>query len=141
MPLGAFISSGEIMDSLKTNPPLGHITTFGGHPVSCAAGMATLKILLEENLITQAVSKEKLFKKLLVHPAIISVRGKGLLIAIELKSIEFTKKAVKECIKNGVATDWFLFAENCLRISPPLIISEDDIRKACELILLSIDEV
>jgi len=140
MPLGAFISSKEIMDSLKTNPPLGHITTFGGHPVSCAAGIATLKILLEEDLITQAASKEKLFKKLLVHPAIKSVRGKGLLIAIELESIEFTKKVIKECIKNGVTTDWFLFAENCLRIAPPLIITEQEIKKACEVIISSIDQ-
>ena len=139
MPVGGFISSKKIMGALKENPILGHITTFGGHPVCCAAGLAALEVLLSENLIDTVESKSNLFKKLLVHPAIKEIRGKGLMLAIELESFEFNKKVIDRCIENGVVTDWFLHCSNSMRIAPPLIITKDQIRKACEVILEAID--
>ena len=135
MPLGAFISSPEIMKSLTNNPVLGHITTFGGHPVCCAAALANLDIILEEKLFSKAKQKSELFLKLLKHPKIKEVRVKGLLIAIELNDAETNHKAISNCIKNGVITDWFLFAPHCMRIAPPLIISDEEIKFACEIIL------
>jgi acetylornithine/N-succinyldiaminopimelate aminotransferase len=139
MPIGAFISSNEIMSALKENPILGHITTFGGHPVCCAAGLAALEVLLHEDFISKVESKSNLFSQLLVHPAIKEVRGKGLMLAIELESFEFNKKVIDRCIANGVVTDWFLHCSNSMRIAPPLIIREDEIRIACEVILEAID--
>ena len=138
MPIGAFISSKEIMSSLTANPALGHITTFGGHPVSCAASLATLKILLEENLIGQVDEKEKLFREILKHLSIKEIRGRGLLLAVEFESYEFNKKVIDTCLENGVITDWFLFCNNAMRIAPPLTITTDEIKKACEVILKSI---
>ena len=135
MPLGAFVADKKLMDCLTENPVLGHITTFGGHPVCCASGMASMKVLLEERLIDGIKEKEELFKSLLVHKKIKAVRSFGLWIAIEFDSFETNKKVIDECIKNGVMTDWFLFASHCLRISPPLTISEDQIKKACKIIL------
>jgi len=135
MPLGAFISGKEIMNRLTENPVLGHITTFGGHPVSCAAGMAAMKVLLQEKIPDTVKKKERLFKSLLIHPKIKSVHSCGLWMAIEFDSFETNKKIIDTCIKNGLMTDWFLFASNCLRISPPLIISEEQIKKACTIIL------
>jgi len=140
MPLGAFISSSKIMASLKTNPALGHITTFGGHPVSCAAGLASLNVLLASNVIDKVKLKEVLFRKLLVHPSIKKVRSKGLLISVEFENFETNKKIIDDCIANGVIVDWFLFAENCLRIAPPLIISEKEIETACQIIVNSIEK-
>jgi acetylornithine/N-succinyldiaminopimelate aminotransferase len=139
MPVGAFIASKEIMGALKENPILGHITTFGGHPVCCAAGLAALEILLTENLIEAVERKSNVFKELLVHPAIKEIRGKGLMLAIELESFEFNKKVIDRCIENGVITDWFLHCSNSMRIAPPLIITDEQIRKACEVILEAID--
>lgn len=139
MPLGAFISSKKIMSALTENPYLGHITTFGGHPVCCAAALENLKILLKEKFIQQVKQKEKLFRRLLVHPKIRSVRSAGLLIAIEFSSYEENRKVIDRCIEMGLITDWFLFAPHCLRIAPPLIIEEREIRKACNIILESID--
>jgi acetylornithine/succinyldiaminopimelate/putrescine aminotransferase len=138
MPLGAFISSQEIMASLKDNPILGHITTFGGHPVSCAAGNAALKFLIKSKLLDQVEEKEALFRKLLVHPKIKGISGKGLMLAIELDSFEEVENTMKNCIENGVIVDWFLYNLESLRISPPLIISEDEIRSVCDMILKSI---
>lgn len=135
MPIGAFISSKEIMHSLTNNPHLGHITTFGGHPVSCAASAATLTVLLEEKLIEQVENKEKLFRSLLKHPRIKSINGKGLLLAIEFESYELNKKIIDKCIEKGVITDWFLFNSHSMRIAPPLTITEEEITKACEIIL------
>ncbi len=141
MPLGAFISSQKIMSSLKTNPELGHITTFGGHPVCCAAGLANLKELLEGDLIKKVKEEETLFKKLLVHPVIKEIRSKGLLIAIEFDDFETNKKVIDECIKNGIIVDWFLNASHCMRIAPPLIISEKEIESACNIIINSINKI
>ncbi|MBK5270674.1 MAG: aspartate aminotransferase family protein [Bacteroidia bacterium] len=134
MPLGAFIADKKLMKELAENPVLGHITTFGGHPVCCAAGMAAMKVLLEEGMMKEIKKKEDLFKSLLSHPQIKTVRSFGIWLAVEFDSFETNKKIIDACIEAGVITDWFLFASNCLRISPPLIISEEQIKKACNII-------
>ncbi|WP_317044321.1 aspartate aminotransferase family protein [Pedobacter ginsengisoli] len=121
MPIGAFVSSNEIMMSLATNPILGHITTFGGHPVSCAAGLATLQTIVQENIVNGVTEKGELFKKLLVHPAIKEVRGKGLMIAIEFENFETNKKIIDACIADGIISDWFLHCSNSMRIAPHLL--------------------
>ena len=122
------------MASLTDNPVLGHITTFGGHPVCCAAGMAAIKALLDEGMMNKVKKKEELFRSLLTHPKIKSIRSFGLWLAVEFDSFESNKIIIDACISAGVLTDWFLFAPNCLRISPPLIISEKQIEKACEVL-------
>jgi len=139
MPVGTFISSGEIMSSLKENPILGHITTFGGHPVCCASGLAALEVLLNENLINTVAEKETMFRKLLVHPAIKEIRGAGLMLAIEFESFECNKKIIDHCIEQGVITDWFLHCSNAMRIAPPLIITPDEIKQACSVIMAAIE--
>lgn len=139
MPVGAFIASNSIMSALKENPILGHITTFGGHPVCCAAGLAALEALLDERLCDQVSAKEALFRELLMHPAIKEVRGKGLMLAVELDSFELNKKIIDRCIDNGIVTDWFLHCSNSMRLAPPLIITDKEIRKACEVIIESIE--
>jgi len=140
LPLGAFISSKEIMDKLSFDPALGHITTFGGNPVSCAAAYATLNVIIKNELYKKAESKERLFRKNLNHPAIKSINGKGLMLAVEFDSFETNKKIIDSLIKKGVITDWFLFAPKCLRIAPPLTISEEQINYACSLIIDTINE-
>jgi acetylornithine/succinyldiaminopimelate/putrescine aminotransferase len=139
MPIGAFIASREIMAALKNNPILGHITTFGGHPVNCAAGLAALQVLEQEQLIDSVTSKSDLFRQLLVHPAIKEVRGKGLMLATELESFELNKKIIDRCIENGIITDWFLHCSNSMRIAPPLVITDEEIRQACQIIIEAID--
>jgi acetylornithine/succinyldiaminopimelate/putrescine aminotransferase len=141
MPLGAFIADKKLMNTFTNNPTLGHITTFGGHPVCCAAGLAAMKALLEEGMMNEVRKKEELFRSLLVHQRIRSVRSFGLWLAVEFDSFETNKKIIDHCISNGILTDWFLFAANSLRISPPLIISEDQIKKASEIILLGCDSL
>jgi acetylornithine/succinyldiaminopimelate/putrescine aminotransferase len=138
MPLGAFIADKNLMDCLTDNPVLGHITTFGGHPVCCAAGLAAFKVLLETDFTID--EKEKQFKSLLRHHKIKSVRSFGLWMAIEFDSFDTCKKIIDKCISNGLLTDWFLFASNCLRISPPLTLSKDQISKACQTILDALAE-
>ncbi len=135
LPLGAFIASRSLMESFTYQPVLGHISTFGGHPLSCAAGLAAMKVLMKENLIAAVSEKEKLFQKLLVHPSIKSVRTAGLLIAVEFENFEINKRIIDACIRDGLLTDWFLFASNCLRIAPPLIITSFEIEKICGIIL------
>lgn len=139
MPIGAFIASNHIMDALKDNPILGHITTFGGHPVCCAAGLAALEVLLDEDLTSGVAEKEALFRKLLVHPAIKQVRGKGLMLAIELENFDLNKKIIDRCIEHGVITDWFLHCSNSMRIAPPLIITHEQINHACAVIIEAIE--
>ncbi|MES2826538.1 MAG: aspartate aminotransferase family protein [Bacteroidota bacterium] len=141
MPIGAFVSSRELMMSLATNPILGHITTFGGHPVSCAAGLATLETIVNENIVDGVTTKGNLFKKLLVHPSIKAVRGIGLMIAVEFENFEINKQIIDGCIADGLITDWFLHCSNSMRIAPPLIITEEEIEKACAIILDNIDKV
>jgi acetylornithine/N-succinyldiaminopimelate aminotransferase len=145
MPLGAFIADKKIMDLLMADPVLGHITTFGGHPVCCAAGCAALKVLLKERLIEQVEEKEQLFCDLLKHPKVKDIRSAGLLIAVEFDSFETNKKVIQACIhsyskKVGILVDWFLFAPECLRIAPPLTISEKTIQKACSILLEAIEK-
>lgn len=148
MPLGSFISSKEIMSVLKTNPVLGHITTFGGHPVSCAAGLASLEIIIRMcNVKTPDISlKEALFRKLLVHPKIKSIRSKGLMMAVEFESFQELKSIIDKCMSpspgiTGVFVDWFLYCDNAMRIAPPLIISKEEIEEACRVILEAIDKL
>jgi len=140
MPIGAFIANKEVMGVFKSNPLLGHITTFGGHPVSAAASLATLQVLQEENLIEQVAEKAKLFKSLLIHPQIKAIRNQGLMMALEFESFDVLKPIIDRAIQLGVITDWFLFCDDSMRIAPPLTISLDEIRIACALILQAIDE-
>jgi acetylornithine/N-succinyldiaminopimelate aminotransferase len=139
MPLGAFISARELMQTLSANPSLGHITTFGGHPVSCAAGQASLEVLIEEELVQQVKEKEKIFRERLNHPQIRSVRSCGLLLALEFDRFETNKRIIDRLLDHGFLTDWFLFAPHCLRLAPPLIISEEQIRESCAAILSCCD--
>lgn len=138
MPLGAFVADRSIMIKLTDNPVLGHITTFGGHPVCCAAGMAAMKVVLKEIVFDEVYKKEFLFRELLQHPKVKAIRSRGLLIAVEFETEELNKKVIAHCIENGVLTDWFLFAPNCLRIAPPLNISEKEIKKACKVIVAAL---
>jgi acetylornithine/succinyldiaminopimelate/putrescine aminotransferase len=131
MPLGAFIASGDIMKTLRSEPVLGHITTFGGHPVSCAAGLASLKLILEGDWMEQCAEKEALFRENLDHPAIKEIRGRGLYLAVELGDARKTSGFMKLSIENGIVSDSFLFHNTAFRISPPLIISPKQIREVC----------
>ncbi len=135
MPIGAFIAPRQIMDVIKENPMLGHITTFGGHPVSCAAALASLNVITGEQLMDGVAGKEALFRSLLQHPKIREIRGKGLMMSLQLDSFEEVEKTSLYCARNGVLIDWFLHCGTALRIAPPLTISEAEIRKACAVIL------
>lgn len=135
MPMGAFITDKSLMDVFTSNPVLGHINTFGGHPVCCTAGLAAMTILLKDNIISAVKDKEQKFRSLLIHPAIKTIRSCGLMIALEFDSFEKNKKVIDSLISRGVFTDWFLFASNCLRIAPPLIISEEEITTASKTII------
>jgi acetylornithine/succinyldiaminopimelate/putrescine aminotransferase len=141
MPLGAFIADKNLMDKLMSNPVLGHITTFGGHPVCCAAGMAAMRALLAGNWIEEVERKSALFSKLLIHSEIKSFRSSGLLIALEFATAEICKKIIANCIGLGLLTDWFLFSPQCLRIAPPLTISDSEITRACHIILQAMDKI
>ncbi|MFD2161085.1 aspartate aminotransferase family protein [Paradesertivirga mongoliensis] len=141
MPIGAFISNRHIMHTLTENPILGHITTFGGHPVCCAAGLATLETLLAENLMQDVDRKEALFRKRLVHPRIREVRGKGLMLAIQLDTFEQVESLSKTATDKGLIIDWFLHCDNALRLAPPLIISEAEIELACDIILEQLENL
>jgi len=141
MPLGAFIASKNVMDSLKENPILGHITTFGGHPVSCAAGLAALNVIIDENLMGDILEKENQFRALLIHPKIKEIRGTGFMLSIQLNSFEQVENVSKRCIENGLIIDWFLHCDTALRIAPPLTITDVEIKKACKIILKCIDSV
>lgn len=140
MPLGAFISSSENMSQLKSNPPLGHITTFGGHPVSCASAYAALKVLIEEKIITDVVRKGKLFKKLMHHQAIRELRGLGLFLAVELKDPDHAERLIENSTRKGFLIDSFLFRSDSFRIAPPLNISDEEIRMVSKRLLKLIEE-
>lgn len=137
MPIGAFVAPKEVMKSFSENPILGHITTFGGHPVSCAAALATLEIVCSENL--EVDKKADLFRKKLQHPKILSIRNKGLMMAAEFENFATLKPIIDKAIELGVITDWFLFCDNAMRIAPPLTIAETEILQACEIILEAIE--
>jgi acetylornithine/N-succinyldiaminopimelate aminotransferase len=141
MPVGAFSASAAHMDLLSDNPKLGHITTFGGHPVIAAACLATLQEIAETTLIEDTLSKEKLFRELLVHPLIDEVRGRGLMLAAMTSSPEITNKVIFKCQDKGLILFWLLFEGCAIRITPPLTISEDEIREGCAIILESMNEI
>ena len=138
MPIGAFIANQKIMSVFKNNPILGHITTFGGHPVSCAASLATLNVILDENLLDSVKEKAQIFKESLVHENIKEIRNQGLLMAVEFEDFDTLKPIIDRAIEGGIITDWFLFCDNSMRLAPPLIITEEEIRIACKIILDSI---
>jgi acetylornithine/N-succinyldiaminopimelate aminotransferase len=141
LPLGAFVASRDVMSALCSNPALGHITTFGGHPVSCSAGLASVEYIIEHRLAENACRAGDKFRELLVHPAIREIRGKGLLLAVELENTSAVKKVITRCLAKGLITEWFLFDDKSIRISPPLIISENEIGEVCEIIIKSLAAV
>lgn len=140
MPIGAFMSSKAVMSTLSDQPVLGHITTFGGHPVSCAASIACVDIILSLDIERRVPLLESIIRSELQHPAIHSISGKGLLLAVEFESAAFAQEIIAACVKNGLITDWFLFAANKLRICPPLTITEEELRMACRIIIQSINQ-
>lgn len=139
MPLGAFVSDKETMRTLTSNPPLGHITTFGGHPVSCAAGMAAQKYIIERGLVQQAHSMGELYRELMVHDAIEEIRGKGLFLAVKLKKELNIAQLMKNIFNNGIILDQFLFCNDAFRIAPPLTIQEEEVRLTSQLLLKAIE--
>ncbi|HOY20783.1 MAG TPA: aspartate aminotransferase family protein [Haliscomenobacter sp.] len=141
MPIGAFVSSKAIMQVLSENPILGHITTFGGHPVCCAAALANLQTLLDTSYIAEVKAKEALFHQLLHHPKIREVRSAGLLMAMDLGSFDAVMKVIQYCLAQGLISDWFLFNTESVRIAPPLIITEAEIKQACGVILEALDKL
>lgn len=141
MPVGAFTASATMMDLLSNNPKLGHITTFGGHPVIAAACLATLKEITETSLMADALAKEKLFRELLVHPLIEEVRGKGLMLAAMTKNADITNEVILKCQDRGLILFWLLFEGCAIRITPPLTISEEEIREGCAILLEVMNEV
>lgn len=142
MPIGAFAAQKSVMDSFQSNPPLGHITTFGGHPVSCAGSLASLETLLDENILDSVNKKGDLFISLLKdHPKVQIIRGTGLFYAVEVEDNDMVWRFIKKGVENGITTDPFLFCENAFRIAPPLTITEDEIKEACRIILKTLDEI
>jgi acetylornithine/succinyldiaminopimelate/putrescine aminotransferase len=139
MPIGAFIASKEVMSSLTHQPILGHITTFGGHPVSCAASLATIKVIQKEKLYEKAEEKAEIFKKFLIHPKIKDIRNCGLMMAVEFENYETLKPIIDKAITYGVLTDWFLFCDNSMRIAPPLTITKSQIYEVCGILLKAIN--
>jgi acetylornithine/succinyldiaminopimelate/putrescine aminotransferase len=135
MPLGAFVSSAALMKSLTHNPELGHITTFGGHPVSCAAGLATQQLIEQQGLIAHGNRMGELYRQLMVHEGISGIRGKGLFLAVEFNERISGKQLMKNIFENGIVLDQFLFCSNAFRIAPPLIISEEEVRESATLLL------
>jgi acetylornithine/N-succinyldiaminopimelate aminotransferase len=141
MPLGAFVSSKEIMSALAFNPSLSHITTFGGHPVCCAAGLASLNVIIEENLILESRRKSELFRKYLRHAAVLEVRGEGLLLAIKIPDNQCVNYAVAHAPEFGLILDYFLFCSDAFRIAPPLTITDEEIIWACGQLKKLLDDV
>lgn len=141
MPIGAFIARKEVMDVIKANPMLGHITTFGGHPLSCSAALASLEVILEDKLADGIEQKADLFRELLQHPLIREIRGLGFMMSIQLDSFEQVESVSRYCAQNGIMIDWFLHCETALRLAPPLIIEEAEIRHACRIILEGINSI
>lgn len=140
MPLGAFISSPAIMSSLVSNPVLGHITTFGGHPVCCAAGLASLEVIIREDLVAKSIVKSGLFREYLVHPLIAEVRGEGLLLAVRLTDPAYIPYVIAHAPEYGIILDYFLFCNDAFRIAPPLIITAGEISFACGQLIKLLDE-
>jgi acetylornithine/N-succinyldiaminopimelate aminotransferase len=140
LPIGAFAASKEVMSCLSHNPVLGHITTFGGNALTAAAAHANLNVLLNEGYIQSVAAKEQLIRSELNANGILGIRGKGLMLAVEFESNERVLKIMELCYQKGLITDWFLFADNCLRVAPPLIINEEQIKQACKIINEAVEE-
>jgi acetylornithine/succinyldiaminopimelate/putrescine aminotransferase len=141
MPLGAFIANRDIMVTLSDNPVLGHITTFGGHPVCCAAGMAAFEVLREEKWIADVFEKEQCFRSGLQHSLVKAIRSRGLMMALEFSNENICKKVIDLALEKGIFTDWFLFAPHCLRIAPPLTVTIEEIKEACTVLRQVMDEI
>ena len=141
MPIGAFTASSKLMNVLQDNPKLGHITTFGGHPVIAASALATLKEITESNLIQEALEKEELFRKHLVHPLISEIRGIGLMLAIITSSETITNSLILKSQNRGLILFWLLFEPKAVRITPPLNISNVEIIEGCQIIIAILDEI
>jgi len=139
MPIGCFIANKKVMQSLSDNPVLGHLTTFGGHPVSCAAAVATLEEIVSKKLMNSVLRKEMLFRKYLKHPKIEQITGKGLMLAVHLGDEKLVQQVIVKCFEKGLLIDWFLFNDKALRIAPPLIINDGEIKKVCEIIKSTFD--
>ncbi len=139
MPIGAFAAPREVMRAFTHNPALGHITTFGGHPVSCAASLACLQVIQKEELAAKAVWIEEIIRKRLQHSKIKVLRGRGAMLALEFEDADLNYKVISNCIQRGLISDWFLFCPTAMRIAPPLIISETELEAACAIILQSIE--
>jgi acetylornithine/succinyldiaminopimelate/putrescine aminotransferase len=141
LPIGAFIASKSLMSQLKEHPKLGHITTFGAHPLIAASALATLTEVLESNLMLTALEKEQLFRKLLVHSKIKEIRGKGLMLALMVDSAEIASLVILKCLDKGLLLFWLLFEDKAIRITPPLTISEAEIKQGCQIILEVLNEI
>ncbi len=141
LPIGCFISSQKLLNEFTYNPVLGNINTFGGNAVCCAASLACLKTIQSEKLLEGVEGKAKLIRSLLVHPAIKTIKGKGLMLSLDFGEVDLNFKIIETCIKNGLIVDWFLFNAHSMRIAPPLVITEEEIKTACGIILSSIEEV
>ena len=141
MPIGAFTASKVMMDRLKDNPKLGHITTFGGHPVIAAAALATVREIVCSDLMKRAIEKEQLIRKHLAHPLIKDIRGRGLLLAAMMTSAEITNQVILKCQEEGLILFWLLFEPKAIRITPPLTISNDEIIKGCQVITHVLDTI
>ena len=141
LPIGAFTASQSVMKSLSHNPKLGHITTFGGNPVVAAAALATLKEITTSTLIQDTLEKEILFRKLLQHPKITEVRGKGLMLAVILENEEITSELILRCKEKGLLLFWLLFEKRAIRITPPLTISEEEIEAGCHILLETLNQI
>lgn len=141
LPIGCFISSQKLLNEFTHNPVLGNINTFGGNAVCCAASLACLQTILSKKLLDTIEAKSLLIKSLLVHPAIKSIKGKGFMLSLDFENTDLNFKIIDACVKNGLIVDWFLFNSHSMRIAPPLIITEEEIKIACGVVLKSINEI
>ena len=141
LPIGCFISSKKFLNEFTHNPVLGNINTFGGNAVCCAASLACLETIYSEKLIDEVERKSQLIRSLLVHPAIKSIKGKGLMLSLDFGDTDLNMNIIQACVKNGLIVDWFLFNSHSMRIAPPLIISDQEIKTACDIVLNSIREI
>jgi acetylornithine/N-succinyldiaminopimelate aminotransferase len=139
LPIGCFISSRELLNEFTHSPVLGNINTFGGNAVCCAASLACLQTIQNENVLAGIEQKSALIRSLLVHPAIKQIKGKGLMLSLDFGDVDLNMKIIETCVENGLIVDWFLFNAHSMRIAPPLVITEDEIRKACEIILKAVE--
>jgi acetylornithine/succinyldiaminopimelate/putrescine aminotransferase len=140
MPIGAFMASQQLMRVFQADPILGHITTFGGHPVSCAASLACLRVIMEEQLTLNAQAQGQFLKEHLKHPLIQELRGVGLMMAAQMENFTILKAVIDRCIQKGLITDWFLFCDDAMRIAPPLLITQKEVEQGISILLDALDE-